>query len=241
MAGRAYSPWLTGYKVDLRNNLYDILAGTLSLRLKVQEDFYTQHKIRVQQPIDTWIANVGSATILKHPITANDLNVGFDEILLLDIFRPFVSIPFESNMLNGDSIITKYNSTIRFIVEAMIFSKDIINLGLETMDVDIILTDLINKGYIISANSAYVNDKIEIASQFFYKMNNQSPGIDPIINAPRPSRWQDCGIDVVLYGIDSVPTVNNYSILTLANQEYSKYFVYDDTNPENLLYDEFVK
>lgn len=93
---RAYSSWLNNYEqcfekpyFEKHQPLYDLLAGTIGMRLMTKQTYYYQHVNNVQQ-----ISNLTK----KHScqLSAEDkkiLNIGFDEMLLLDLYRDYISAP----------------------------------------------------------------------------------------------------------------------------------------------------
>lgn len=91
----SYSSWLKIYKRHIESdffrekwNLYDILAGTLGIRLKIKKEYLFKRMEKIQHVI----------TLYGDPL----LNSGFDEILLLDIFKEIISFehkqPIRENM-----------------------------------------------------------------------------------------------------------------------------------------------
>ena len=236
---RGYSEWISLYKKELRpdffakyNNLYDILAGTLALRLKLKEEIYVQHVMNLESMISSnW----------------NFLyNYGFDEILLLDIFKEVISVSFTSN----DGItIGHYNRQELEAVEAMIFGIDIIRI--DGNSISDIFNQLKAKKYV--RGNLMVNDiksRIGVVNKYCEGMISYRD------DRYRFDRGYRCHDDINLYGMDQVLVPGNIitnnmfdveygskSILSLVNEEYSLYFIFDqlDRNKRDALFRKFIK
>lgn len=96
-----YSPWLRIYTRCLakdyfsdKHQTYDLLAGTFGLRLIVKEKYYNKCIKEVRNLIE----NVDYESANKYAQRPDIiLNVGFDEILLLHLFRDYVSCKLYDN------------------------------------------------------------------------------------------------------------------------------------------------
>jgi hypothetical protein len=154
----SYSTWLTYYKLYIEhdyfsknNNLYDILAGTLGIQLKVKRSHYDKQVIAVQQLINSTIAKalkgirpkyidsdgfIDESTLTattkvteinKNPAEIKILNTGFDEILLLHMFRDFVSAEYiyKSIEINGkvEGSITYTNLEKYKLIKSLIYAQ----------------------------------------------------------------------------------------------------------------------
>ena len=103
---RPYSPWLKQYVYCLqpdyfknKKNLFDLLAGTLGLRLTVKRSYYDQQVSIVQKMInlvqdEEQAQKIYDSNCLQL-LDPHLLNIGFDEILLLHMFRDYISVPIE--------------------------------------------------------------------------------------------------------------------------------------------------
>lgn len=140
----SYSPWLQLYKVlfeqeyfSNHQNLYDLLAGTFSIKLKIKKDYYQTKILELQKKINNFFTASNSERKTKvnnisfllsrnnkalntHDLIdildtsekelnnyINILNTGFDEILLLDIFKELISIKFEESNKSTTKIFNK--------------------------------------------------------------------------------------------------------------------------------------
>ena len=108
---RSYSYWI-GYYIrclqfeyfETKQHLYDLLAGTLGVKLILKRKYYDEQSTVVQDLINRPINLTCSKNIRipfkdSHKFQADDvvrnLNTGYDEILLLHIFRDYISCPIE--------------------------------------------------------------------------------------------------------------------------------------------------
>lgn len=157
--GNSYQRWLSYYKKRIESeyftknfNLYDILAGTIAIRLKVKHDIYLANNSYVQNKIneavdkasvfsgeeDIDIDDTRRAHILHPEMLDKDknelknaLNNGYDEILLLHIFRDIISVSY-----SGD----KYTKEEFDLKRSLIFAGN---------DIKVIkINDLVIKSYI---------------------------------------------------------------------------------------------
>ena len=106
----AYSYWLAAYKQHWlgnffsdKDNLWDLLAGTLAFNLKLKADvYYTTCQLLYQR-----LLSADEVTILSEPLSLSDGTVmtrvtrarlfqGFDEILLLELFKELISVRITS-------------------------------------------------------------------------------------------------------------------------------------------------
>lgn len=88
----AYSEWLRHYKSNIRFdffknkiNIFDLLAGTVGLNFKLNKNVWSNSINYL-----TNNANIGAMT----PNKAKIISVGFDEMLLLEIFKDLISVEF---------------------------------------------------------------------------------------------------------------------------------------------------
>ena len=126
MLFQSYSAWLIIYKIifeqsffSVHQNLYDLLAGTFSVKIKLKKTYYQKKVMELEKKINTFLLESKSerkekiknvtfwypgndykkiANIHEFIDDKDDsyfetiLNIGFDEILLLDIFKELISI-----------------------------------------------------------------------------------------------------------------------------------------------------
>ena len=136
----SYNNWLTGYKFIIeteyfkeRVNIFDLLAGIFSCKLKLKRDYYFSNidnlnkkinyfidiknnnisGINKEQYVNDLFRKYGPLLILnvdekmdKFHILVNSFNIGFDEIFLLDIFKEIITLKIEQN--SSSSRIFKY-------------------------------------------------------------------------------------------------------------------------------------
>jgi hypothetical protein len=108
-----YQLWLRTYKESFgydffkeNQNIYELLAGMFTTKLKINPEFYFKnsrdlfHKIEEFNTFNNMVSllekypNIISIN-LDHIITG--LNAGFDEIFLLDIYKEIISVPISIN------------------------------------------------------------------------------------------------------------------------------------------------
>lgn len=89
-----YSSWLKIYTKCLEANyirnkhqIYDLLAGTFGFRLTLKEKYYKNSVDYIRRSIEE--VDPKCVSIYTPPIV-NVMDTGFDEILLLHLFRDFV-------------------------------------------------------------------------------------------------------------------------------------------------------
>ncbi len=123
--GSYNNKWLTIYKQKIRQdffskhqNLYDLLAGMFLSKLKINRDFYNDTIIELYKKIQE----------LKY----DSLITGFDEILLLDIYKDIISINIENSIATNPEkknvIITEVDLSLLKHKETLFFATDILNL-----------------------------------------------------------------------------------------------------------------
>ncbi|AYV85356.1 MAG: hypothetical protein Satyrvirus12_10 [Satyrvirus sp.] len=143
----SYAKWLNIYKENYesdffrkQNNICDLLAGLFAIKLTLNKDIFLKYAINI------------SEQIRKHNINqvllGDDITNGFDEILLLDIFKEIISVPFEIIDTNK----YKYNDSFES-VENMIYyhnNVEIINIkeDYKNSDIKSLLDELKSKNYI---------------------------------------------------------------------------------------------
>ena len=131
---QSYSRWLTFYKISIErsffskyNNIYDLLAGTLGIKLKVKESyFYTSYDKLKQIINEADYSNVPLSQyhFIENNFTESDLEneeiqielkeaekkikklveQGFDEVFLLHLFRKIISpqiIEYDKNLITS--------------------------------------------------------------------------------------------------------------------------------------------
>lgn len=153
----SYSVWLSHYKTYMereyfskRNNLYDILAGTFAIKLQVKEDYYVKSAQLVQEMIDKdadqtdrekltetirRVNILGTSTIVDRDF----LNTGYDEILLLHMFRDLIS-PDIKNTFNRYLKPDNYNQAMLSEMLSYIYANHNIQ-NIFYPDIDIISID----------------------------------------------------------------------------------------------------
>ncbi len=121
----SYSTWLKYHKKYMNSdffskytNIYDILAGTVTLRMIVKRTKYDEYVNKVMNKIDSELSKDSSILFnnfksvrykfsmidyskkrlglkIGSIVAKNMLNAGFDEILLLELFKNIISVPYE--------------------------------------------------------------------------------------------------------------------------------------------------
>jgi hypothetical protein len=99
----SYSAWLNAYKRFIDNdffiknqNIYDLLAGVFSCKLKFRQEYYIQTVTSLNKELNDFIS------LSKNPLTDYQdtlfygrddyFTIGFDEILLLKMFKEIISV-----------------------------------------------------------------------------------------------------------------------------------------------------
>lgn len=102
---KSYSVWLTYYKAVFQNDyyskrqvLYDLLAGTVTLKLKVKPSAYFKANNDIMEFIKNkdvlWGKNKSKAKYLGIS-NIHDLSNFVDEMLLMKLFQDYISVPFK--------------------------------------------------------------------------------------------------------------------------------------------------
>lgn len=91
---RMYTQCLQSEYFDKKHQLYDLLAGTLGVRLMVKRSYFDNKVKEVKKLIKYADYDCIKEIGVKNP--ENSLNIGFDEILLLHIYRDYISCPIEA-------------------------------------------------------------------------------------------------------------------------------------------------
>lgn len=223
--GESYSEWLIRYKQTLRpdfythyNNLYDMLAS-IALRLKVRYDVYGNTVVKTKQL-------VGDIFIL---------NNGFDEILLLELFKGIVSVPILR--INEINQITEYDISFMRIVKLMIYGVNIRTVSISR------IRELVELGYIRHNADIY---------SVIIRINKYQPYCSKLTEEDKINT--KCNTSTLLYGVNRLLTPENLinnemlnityngsSVLELINYPYYLYFLYDnDESNKNILFRQYV-
>jgi len=150
----SYSNWYSIYKHFIQKeyfskkwNTFDILAGCIATKLKLDKQFLINKIKFIHDSINNLIKEIDMNYITindinKHSTRATyktlgeiskTLNLGFDEILLLDIFKDFISVKYEETINNDKSYydnriyvkLTKYDKlTERILSDTFIRYED---------------------------------------------------------------------------------------------------------------------
>jgi len=114
-----YQSWLTLYKQKMepeyfkkKSTILQILAGTFACRLTVKKDVYYESANKIQK----FIQNNPDDNII--------LNTGYDEILLLHLFRDIVTIPY---IIKNSIVGPEYDYDITSVVEQQYYGGVIIS------------------------------------------------------------------------------------------------------------------
>lgn len=131
----SYSKWLRFYKnyikkkfFDNHNNIIDLLAGTLGLNFKLKKEVWSNTINNLTNKINDIIKNLSGNSIHQYKFNERDiktmLSVGFDEILLLDIFGNLISVEIEKKNIGVEYIV---NSDIDYknnLLELIVFDNN---------------------------------------------------------------------------------------------------------------------
>lgn len=138
----SYSRWLQYYKKNMeaeyfknKNNLYDILAGTFTIKLKINKQTY-----------DSYFSKL---TFLIGDTKENYLNSGLDEILLLDMLKDYISVSYTTNENNE----IQYNQYQYDIIYDLITGVDIKSISFKNLN----LKESLNK--LVSERLIKINDQ----------------------------------------------------------------------------------
>ena len=131
----SYKPWLWSYKQQIEteyfkkyNNLYDILAGTLALKLTIKRGLYDETILEMQQKLDKLIKK---SKMLNPEFSDKTLNIGFDEILLLDLFKDIISVKYELG--EGDLDF----KSVKYIKEDYDLKNTVVAGSVDFMDIEL--------------------------------------------------------------------------------------------------------
>lgn len=125
----SYSKWLTIYKSCLQkeyfsthNNIYDLLAGMVGFNIKIRQRAFKNNIADIKEQYDLRdVSNCGSRLVGTGMGVTEILNIGFDEIFLLNLFKNLISCEYER--------VTKlYNQDQLHLVLSFIMSKDTIDI-----------------------------------------------------------------------------------------------------------------
>ena len=171
----SYRMWLTFYKSVIaheyfskKNNLFDLLAGSIAFRLKVKPDIFDKYMALVQEKIQYVIKNRSQIDFKKldiseradysmqyiddmyHPDFINMLNMAFDEIFLLDLFKDLISVPY----IPRNDLVVYDQQALNFVLNFIYADQNIKKVTYENLKNEIakVWSKLINDGYIKKIN-----------------------------------------------------------------------------------------
>lgn len=259
----SYSEWLDDYKDFIRPdyfekyyNLYDLLAGTFTIKLKVKVDMF-YHRLDAMKEA------------MKE---AGIEDFAFDEVFLLDLFKDLLSVRysrdvveveisddedemFEANNPRNDDeedeeeedrekyehepevveqlIIKEYDSEGEKIVESMVYGTEVPIIF--EKDVETLIKTLKRKRF-IKVRKVEMGEMLDKLNNYSSCLNIGTKAVNSILN-----RQDMCDEFVHLYAIDSILNKENiktnqifdagvhgyYTILSLINEPYADYFVFD--------------
>lgn len=254
----SYSDWLNIYKLvmnkkyfEKKQNLMDLLAGATGLKLKIKLSKYNEVANSIQQKINDIInknekseyynnynnikdlANQNYDLLLKifRVLRDNDiLNIGFDEMLLLELLKDLISVKYkikkDSHSIAGIINRIEYDNQDYEIIKNFILAPEFMTTykydSVEGLD---ILKDLISKK-IINYNVE------EISKEYNYKLNLIKDQcsfnlnlcdlyiIDSFLVANKILTNQPFNVTIFLYQA-GWRDVENVSLLYLLNVPYS--------------------
>lgn len=153
LADYSYQQWITVFKTiyepeffDKETNIYTMLAGAFSIKLKVKKEVYEKYSNRINVlrgniERDYYDENITKAlqkklknaqiTIKKYVKDIEKLMSYFDEIFLLDIFKELISVPYQAND-NDFREITKFTDENKYeLIKSLVFYDNGIELFLD--------------------------------------------------------------------------------------------------------------
>lgn len=258
----SYSKWLRYYKLIFEydyflnhQNICDLLAGIFSVKLKLKRDYYLLNVQILSDKINNFLLKINNNDKELHQLTIlmnsfistqfesdNDVtynvfaitfNVGFDEILLLHIFKELISINKYSDGQNTN--IVSYNQTQIETCLQLMFGPNI-----ETVILDIPTTSTTIIEYLTNIHDALKKNNIISNNELILPRFNNSLYISGYRTIPN----HDYNSSYLLYLIDSLlitiiyPTILNiivtipnnitfnfntkYNMLVLLNKPYSR-------------------
>jgi hypothetical protein len=216
-------------------NVYDLLAGLFGTKLKLKRDFYNETFETLKKQISelepptlsqskaVLLPHIYSKIVIPHRGTfylsyvdfisqfknfdfTNMLNLGFDEILLLDLFKDIISVPLLADSLVEDSLldrkipvsqipITPDSATHHKLqqIKGLVIGDDILTIdfgkyGRPTTSVGTVVTNLLNDT--IDIPTVNKHKHIEKTSQFPFDIFNLLYFIDGLlrnINRDKPA------------------------------------------------------
>jgi hypothetical protein len=198
---QSYSTWLQLYKVIFEQefftnnqNIYDLLAGVFSIKLKIKKEYYQKKTIELQNRINEFIKLSKSdqknkinnivffynshETCIDNLIDNIDisflLNNGFDEILLLDMFKELISIKLEdkNKEKHNDIIYLKNLNTLQNINQHNILFLNIKYFNLKKYDNKQTTEYYINNVYEFLQCNGLLNLKHKLILPELPKLNN---------------------------------------------------------------------
>jgi hypothetical protein len=146
----SYQAWLKTYKMTFaydyfkeNQNMYDLLAGMFTTKLKIKSEFYFQNSQFLHDKIEE-ISKMNLETfqqkypknlyINNMPIIIETLNNGFDEIFLLDIYKEIISVPVKYETFyimfgsNPDPELTQF---VNHRKDSLFYANNIYNIKYE--------------------------------------------------------------------------------------------------------------
>jgi hypothetical protein len=142
----SYSKWLKIYKSTFgfnyfrtHQNIYELLAGMFTTKLKINPEFYFRQSREVSKEIENIAKSTFEEFNEKYPENKyvsnisnmqeiiKQLYIGFDEILLLDIYKEIISVPVNfSHYMIGDNTDPKI---VKQLKDSLFFAKNILTLS----------------------------------------------------------------------------------------------------------------
>lgn len=147
----SYSSWTSFYKREINkeyyskyNNIYDILGGGFSIKLKVKEEAYYKSIEDVDRQLTAYLQNPKTEYFNNLLFSHQDeflrmFNSGYDEIFLLNLFRDQISVKFKGKEF------VDYNAKDLQIAKSMVHYNDIKKIYLDSLQPCKIIQQLINE------------------------------------------------------------------------------------------------
>lgn len=191
----SYSKWLQYYKIEFMNeffgynhknytfkklNVIELAAGVLALKLKIKSEYYYLSINELSQHINSLQTESDSSNFIK---TSNNkyyqkkiLQIGFDEMLLLHIFKELISVNLINFKTASKVEYETYNQDFQYYLNLFLPSKKINLYEKNNYDNNILNKDVLIKQYqylfeqnIINNNNLYLEDYLLDISNLYNK------------------------------------------------------------------------
>jgi hypothetical protein len=177
----AYSEWLKMYKRTFgydffkeNLNIYDLLAGMFTTKLKINHEFYFKNSQNLFHKIEEFNTFNSVSIREKYPYielyregidTVTDLfNSGFDEIFLLDMYKEIISVPIS---IEASSVVFFPNDCTPDLIElvntrkkSLFYANNILNITFTEYPSELHFIKVLKDNHIIPETFVFDETKI---------------------------------------------------------------------------------